>query len=385
MAGVIVNLYADQDADGTLEPDGDDSTVYASVVTNAEGYYRFDNLMPDTYMVEIPASEFGSGEPLYRFASSLDATFGVGNDPDSDADDINDNGVDVSTQGQRVRSQFITLGDDVVDPTVAVEPTADDDEPGTGLASDYGNAAIDPDDAISILDTRSNLTVDFGFFPYYGLGNVVWYDNDNNSLIDYGEGETGVSGVVVNLYRDTDGNGTVEPLGADSTPFRTATTSSTVGDEGYYRFDMLPVGQYIVGIPANQFASSAVLDGYISSNYLTEPDPDANASDTDDSGRDASTPANPIVDGVYSLPVTIGLDGSGLPEQDPNSFEPTGETDEPTSYPASAVDTDALASATDRPEDKRENLTVDFGFFRPLSLGNRVWIDYNGDGDIDTG
>ena len=213
----------------------------------------------------------------------------------------------------------------------------------------------------------------------------MWYDNDNNSLIDYGEGETGVSGVVVNLYRDTDGNGTVEPLGADSTPFRTATTSSTVGDEGYYRFDMLPVGQYIVGIPANQFASSAVLDGYISSNYLTEPDPDANASDTDDSGRDASTPANPIVDGVYSLPVTIGLDGSGLPEQDPNSFEPTGETDEPTSYPASAVDTDALASATDRPEDKRENLTVDFGFFRPLSLGNRVWIDYNGDGDIDTG
>jgi len=31
-------------------------------------------------------------------------------------------------------------------------------------------------------------------------------------------------------------------------------------------------------------------------------------------------------------------------------------------------------------DDRSSNLTVDFGFFEPVSLGNRVWLDANNNG-----
>jgi len=36
-------------------------------------------------------------------------------------------------------------------------------------------------------------------------------------------------------------------------------------------------------------------------------------------------------------------------------------------------------------DDDNSNLTVDFGFFEPVSLGNRVWVDVNDNGKQDAG
>ena len=35
--------------------------------------------------------------------------------------------------------------------------------------------------------------------------------------------------------------------------------------------------------------------------------------------------------------------------------------------------------------DSNSNLTVDFGFYKPMSIGNRVWLDTDGDGIRDDG
>lgn len=390
--GVTVNLY------DAAAP----TVIISTVFTDTEGYYRFDNLLPGDYIVEIPASEFlqanddddGDGNPddageLFRFASSIDAVNGVGLDPDTNgitASDVDDNGVDPATYGDVVRSQAITLGPDVLDPTTVIEPDGDDDEP-----TSYAAISIDPDNAIAVYDTRSNTTVDFGFFPYYSLGNRVWFDDNNDGVLQ--DTEEGVPGVTVNLYFDSNRDGTVDIDGAENTVLRTVTTSTAAGNEGFYRFDLLPVGNYIVEIASSNFATGTdPLFQFVSSFGFDEagaPGADGDVNHDDD-GRDVSDPVAPETDGVRSTQITIGLDSpTGIPEQDPASFEPTGELLEggvgvdaqPGGYEAGAVDPDGITDA----EDRRDNATVDFGFFRTMSLGNRVWLDFNGDGDIDAG
>ena len=78
LSSLDVNLYLDANNDGT--PDG---AAIATTATDADGYYRFDDLAGDTYIVEV---EIPSG-----YQSS-----GVnGGDPDSDVDNDN-NGVDLT-------------------------------------------------------------------------------------------------------------------------------------------------------------------------------------------------------------------------------------------------------------------------------------------------
>lgn len=100
--------------------------------------------------------------------------------------------------------------------------------------------------------------------PTLCLGNRVWYDTDNDGIND--ASENGIRNVSVNLYRD-DNNDNV----ADG-----ASISSTLTDvNGYYLFNNLASGNYIVGavIPA----------GYMSSS-INGGDPDNNT-DLDDNGQ----------------------------------------------------------------------------------------------------
>src|SRR5690606_8181653 len=128
--------------------------------------------------------------------------------------------------------------------------------------------------------------VDFGIVTpqVYSLGNRVWFDTNNNSAQD--AGEVGVNGVVVELYA-ADGSG--NPIGA------VLATATTAGG-GYYRFDNLPAGDYVVVIVADNFTddgSDDALVGYWSSatamngtgviGETAAPDPD-NDLDLDDNG-----------------------------------------------------------------------------------------------------
>jgi uncharacterized repeat protein (TIGR01451 family) len=179
------------------------------------------------------------------------------------------------------------------------------------------------------------------------LGNRVWNDGDNSGTLN---GEPGIDGVTVELYRDSNSDGV-----PDGPAIRTTTTAGG----GYYLFDTLPPGTYLVGIPASNFQGAAPLVNFRSSTGAgQEPNPESSG-DSNDNGLDAT---NPAASGILSAPVILSAGG-----------EPINETDNGGAGSGSATNPDS-------------NLTVDFGFFQPppgtLSLGNRVWIDSDNSGTI---
>ena len=112
----------------------------------------------------------------------------------------------------------------------------------------------------------------------HSLGNLVFRDNNKDGDYDAGT-DTGIDGVLVNLYRDN-GNGTLDA--GD-----TFVISTTTAGGGLYLFSNLCSGDYIVQIPSTEFGTGKPLNGLISSPGGTAPDPDLNTTDNDDNGQDA--------------------------------------------------------------------------------------------------
>lgn len=96
------------------------------------------------------------------------------------------------------------------------------------------------------------------------LGNLVFRDINNNGLFD--GSDSGIGGVTVQLYQDTDGNGSLSAgeLAAQPTP-QTTTTSTLPATLGQYTFSDLFPGSYVVVIPNSQFNASAPLDNMAAS------------------------------------------------------------------------------------------------------------------------
>lgn len=329
IANVVVNLYADNDNNGV--PDG---PAMATTMTDANGYYRFDNLSAGGYIVEVAASNFNTGNPLFSLASSsVDET-----NPNLDVD-LNDNGIGTTPDlVNGIRSGTVQLG-----PPGPAEPLNEDAPNGQGAP-----------------DSNANMTVDFGFVPSYSLGNRVWLDTDNDGVRDAGV-EVGRPGVIVDLY--TAGNLT--------NPISTTTTDAN----GYYRFDGLPAGDYVVVLRDDNFDTGGALEGYWSSGTTIGPNgnpiettaPLANTDiDDDDNGtlQNAGTFAGAVVSSVVTL-------GPGLTEP------VVGVTP---GVPGIEVDVPLGQGAIDQ----RANMTVDFGFYR-LSLGDLVFEDVNNNGTFDAG
>ena len=315
LPGATVELYASDGvtkvnvgADGIF---GTADDLLGDFVTGASGQYNFTGLPAGDYIVRVT--------PPVGFTSTID-TFDSADstDPDTNTDN-NDNGIGLG--GGAVSSGVLSM----VPGEVATNITVD-----------------------NLTATTTDPTVDFGFVRAYSLGNRVWFDTDNDSVRD--ATELGVDGVVVELYAaDLSGN-----------PTGPALATQTTSGGGYYRFDNLVAGDYVVVIPSDNFTangSNDVLVGYWSSGTsrlpngtLTEtaaPDADLVVSDTDDNGT--------LQAGVVRSPaVTLG----------PGSTEPTGEAD---------------LSGGQGATDNRADMTVDFGFYT-MTLGNQVWADTNNDG-----
>jgi hypothetical protein len=202
---------------------------------------------------------------------------------------------------------------------------------GTDKGGDDGK---DSDPTVSTSRTESidlfadNLTIDAGVIQGIpagkgSIGDKVWVDlGTPNGLQD--AGEPGVSGVIVNLYKDEDGNGLID--GTDVIPVATTTTDGL----GNYLFSGLDAGNYQVGytnIPA----------GY----NLTNPNSGG------DDLRDSD--GNTLGIGVNGNPATPGTAFTALMP---------------------------LAQGED-------NLTVDLGLITPANtntLGDYVWYDFNNNG-----
>ena len=131
------------------------------------------------------------------------------------------------------------------------------------------------------------LAANFPYLPPLSVGDLVWRDVNNNGIFD--NGESGVSGVQLTLYEDTDGNGQLTPGTDDS---RGGTTTAA---NGTYRFDNLLPGSYVVQVAAANFTGSGKLAGLVSSTGnepTADPDNNVNGDDNGDplSGQASSRP-----------------------------------------------------------------------------------------------
>ncbi|MFK8024758.1 MAG: SdrD B-like domain-containing protein [Ilumatobacter sp.] len=173
------------------------------------------------------------------------------------------------------------------------------------------------------------MSVDIGLVAPLELGNRIFIDSDEDGD---GDGEEPVpAGVVVNLL-DGDGD------------FVATTTTDA---DGNYLFTGLDDGEYIVELPASNFADGGPLEGFDpSTGAASSTNPD---DDVDDNNDGIGQTDGSIRTGVVTLE---------------RGDEPTDDIDGPTTT-----------------TDDSSNMTVDIGVVQPLgSIGNRVWVDFDGDG-----
>ncbi|MBL7795120.1 MAG: hypothetical protein JNJ90_01345, partial [Saprospiraceae bacterium] len=230
--GVTVQLYAEGANYGVATP-------LATKVTNPNGYYYFDNLKAGNYVVYIPGSNFNAGQPLRNKESVPGAQTG-------DTDD-DDNGQDTKVNGG-IRSNVVSLA-----PNTA--PTNESGSGGINSGSPAYTGLLDDDNV--------NETIDFGFrVEKVALGNYVYMDNDDSGT--FNAGDMAIPNVTVWLYAAGADYGVDPALATDVTDAN-----------GYYYFDQLNAGQYVVYIPGTNFGAGQPL-------FNKESTPGEDTGDTDD-------------------------------------------------------------------------------------------------------
>ncbi len=175
----------------------------------------------------------------------------------------------------------------------------------------------------------NNHSFDFGFSPKptVSIGSLVWEDLNNNGRQD--DNENGIADVNVTLL---DENGRVMPNPVQKTEA-----------DGQYYFSGLDEGTYsiLVSPPSGK--------GYIPCTQQTTVDND----DTENDSNIATSNGNEYISGKFTLQVGT------------EPVESNGKTD---------------TDSADDTNDENGNMTVDFCFYRPTSLGDRVWYDTNKNG-----
>jgi len=270
--GVIVDLY-----------DSGSGAHLGSDITDASGLYQFDDLPLEVgYTVQLSQANFLPGGALHSYTPTLY----LGGTPFDNTDSNANPGALFNGSGYAV-STTLTF------------------------------AAVD------------DLTLDFGFFSTFSLGDMVWHDWNNNGVYEPGLGESGVDDVTVELYRAGDVPSTTLPL-----------SSTVTSGGGRFLFTNLDQGGYFLHIPPGEFASGQELEDFESS-VPTEPNPNTDQNeDVDENGFPVSGGAAATA-GVSSGVVTLTVNG-----------EPLGDD----------------VALIDLTPDADSNLTVDFGFFLPSDL-----------------
>ncbi|MEP6988927.1 MAG: SdrD B-like domain-containing protein, partial [Chloroflexota bacterium] len=376
IANVTVELYRDGNANGA--PDAGE--LIRTDVTDAGGYYLFDQLDPGSYFVVIPASNFNVTTGVLRGLNSSQPTGventgvpGNGHTPNTDGDD---NGINVSNPAVTgVRSGVIILTIGTPEATGETDLSGQAD-PGAGTRFNNNPTGWDGPGSIGRYgedDDNSNVTIDFGFIPPLSIGNRVWLDNGAGAgVVNYNDGiqngtEAGIGNVGLSLFFDINDDGDfLDTVGGvnEATAIRTITTDAN----GYYLFDGLAPGNYQVLVNAANFGAGQALANFQSSTGNTNDI----TTDINDNGIDD---VNYLTNGIRGNTLSLRYGTQPL--------TPAAETDIPANNPANTTAYGANLRGRFGELDADSNLTMDFGFNNPpYSLGNRVWLDADNSGTL---
>lgn len=89
----------------------------------------------------------------------------------------------------------------------------------------------------SLSANEINLSIDLGLYECVSVGELVWYDFNENDIFD--QGESGINGVKVEIFRIVNGDFFLEDFAF------TSNHPETVSDDGYYKF-CVPPGVYYI-------------------------------------------------------------------------------------------------------------------------------------------
>ncbi len=270
---------------------------------------------------------------------------------------------------------------------------------------------------ISLADAENRDDVDFGYTGTLSLGDRIWFDANNNGALD--GGEPGLSGIGVTLvYAGPDGN--------IATTADNVTLTTTTDANGNYQFDRLFDGNYEVtvntgdlpggatqtfdqddaalGAAALDHTSHIVLSGASRSDadfgyrgnssigdYIFWDVNNNGVADAGDRGlpgvrvtASVDLDGDTVVD--YTTTVTTDIDGGYLFENLlPGTYTVSVEdSDLPAGMAANATaDPDGVGTphTADVVLAANEDIdTIDFGYTATSTIGDRVWLDTNGDG-----
>ncbi len=397
-AGVVVQLFNAGD-------DPLSATPLQQTITSSLGLYSFDGLNAGAYFIYIPASQFAIGGPLFGLISIPGVS---GDDGVDDNLPNNDNGIDsphpeltgISSIVFNLQpgtepvdggtetgfhhaddnaedanfNATIDLGFQTPCPTITVTPpslppaTAGFAYSQAFLASggvgpvvfSIAAGALPAGFQLSVEGVLSGTTTALGVFPFtvqamqgdgcssslitslavngpLGVGNLVFFDANGNGHADAGEG---VDGVTVELYHSTDTPGATSPI----------STTVTAGG-GFYLFDGLPPGAYLLHVPSAMFAPGAPL-------WAMKSVSGAMISGDDDVGEKGLDAVDPTATGISTAVFTLAA-----------GTEPTDATGET-----------GLGGTADNARDADVDLTQDFGFVDVAGLPATFadWATANG-------
>jgi hypothetical protein len=292
-----VRLYR-SGADNTVNT-ADDTLLAGPVATPASGAYSFTGLSAGSYFVRVspPASNFRTG--------------GTPDTADNNEDNDN-NGSQPGGVGTSCYSPIIVL-------TAGGESTADDG------------------------DANTNMTVDFGLWGGFTVGNVVWHDADNDGIKDSGEALL----PAVTLQLMTPGADLVAG-GTDDTVLLTTTTNAT----GVYNFFVPQTGKFYVRlnpIPGYELPSGVVFGDTGADNDNNGTQPGGIGSFVNSMVFDLQAATEPGSTGTTNVETTIdfglwsGLSVSGYVWNDANNNGLTDPAGVPGTAPELGIESQALS------------------------------------------
>ena len=207
VAGLGVRLITTRiTADGT-------QTTTTETTTDSSGYYLFDDLECN---IMLSGKEDGDPDDPSNYVGGMIYEYQV----EFDMPPAGDDGVYVPTRQYEG-------GDTAVDSNI--------DRNGRSEILRLG-VVSNPD--TSRLEGQRDVTIDAGFVIPAALGDYVWIDLNRDGIQD--PDEPGVNGVRVRLY-------TVDDSGKVSdAPLAETVTAAQEGKDGYYFFDNLTKGRYVV-------------------------------------------------------------------------------------------------------------------------------------------